>query len=426
MPSKRERGLHEMYRADPFAADAALFGTPLSRRALLGAAVPFAALWPVGLMPALFAQTGESFALTGKDGLTVLNDKPLVAETPPHLLDDAVTPIARMFVRNNGLMPDLAAKQDATGWTLTIDGEVERPLTLSLADLKRDFKQHTKKIWIECAGNGRAGFFPPAAGNQWTYGGVGCPEWTGVLLRDVLAKAGVKKSAVYTGYYGLDRHISGDPAKFPISRGVPIAAATKGDALIAFAMNGQPLPPQHGFPARLVHPGFPASVSGKWLQRIAIRDKEHDGEKMTGHSYRMPRNPVTPGAKVPASDMVILESMPVKSLISFPRSGTTVPARVAKSVAVRGAAWAGSGRVARVDVSIDFGATWIKAKLDTASDLHAWQRWSAQLAFAKPGYHEVWARATDAKGIAQPMVIPGWNPEGYCNNASPRIAVTIV
>lgn len=437
---KDERGIHELYAQDPEKADERVWGRtadPVTRRGFLsksglaamtlaiGAEIPFAHFLPQGLIPAAFAASSEDFALKGTDGLIVLNDRPLNAETPPHLLDDEVTPVSRLFIRNNGLVPELARAQNAKGWTLTIDGEVENPLTLSLEDLKSKFKRYTYHLVLECAGNGRAGFFPPTQGNQWAYGAVGCPLWTGVRLKDVLERAKVKKSAVYTGYFGHDIHLSSDPDKVVISRGTPMAKALDDHTLIAFEMNGKPLNAAHGFPARLLCPGYPASTSGKWLKRITLRDRIHDGEKMTGASYRLPAQPVKPGAEVSESQMEIIGNMPVKSLITFPRSGTTVKAKQRKQFQCRGFAWTGDKKVTAVHVTYDFGQTWVEAKLKPARNPFGWQRWEVAFELPSPGYFEIWSRATDTTGRMQPMVMPGWNPQGYNNNAMPRIAVTV-
>ena len=197
-------------------------------------------------MPVALAE--DAGLLAGKDGLTLLNDRPLNAETPPHLLDDAITPTSRHFIRNNGLPPE---DVDPAGWTLTIDGMVERPLKLTIADLKERFPVKTLALTIECGGNGRAAFDPPAKGNQWTLGAVACSNWTGVRLRDVLEAAGVQDGVVYTAHEGADGHLSGNPEKLPISRGLPIAKAMTDNVLIAFEMNGEPLHPMNGAPLRL-------------------------------------------------------------------------------------------------------------------------------------------------------------------------------
>jgi DMSO/TMAO reductase YedYZ molybdopterin-dependent catalytic subunit len=242
-----------------------------------------------------------------------------------------------------------------------------------------------------------------------------------VLLRDVLKAAGVKSSAVYLAYESEDLHLSRDPSKAPISRGVPIAKALDEHCLLAWEMNGQPLPALHGFPLRLICPGWPASTSGKWLKRLWVRDRVHDGAKMTGHSYRMPKYPVAPGTQVPEADMEIIAEMPVKSLITRPATGIETPA--AQPLALRGHAWSGYGEVRAMHVSMDFGATWLPAKLHPPRNAYAWQRWEAEVKFPTKGYYELWARATDVKNQMQPMLVPGWNPEGYLNNAMQRIAV---
>lgn len=381
---------------------------------LAGAAFPLRRGTPRGLIPA--ASASDPQLIEGKDGLTVLNGRPLSAETPPHLLDDEVTPVARHFIRNNGIVPqDL----NPATWKLRVDGLVRNPMTLGIVDLRDRFEVVTCRLVIECGGNGRAGFEPPARGNQWTYGAVGCSEWTGVRLADVLAAAGVSDSAVHTAHEGADVHLSGTPGKLPISRGVPLAKAMDPYSLIAFAMNGGPLHPMNGAPLRLVIPGWPGSCSQKWLTRIWLRDVVHDGPKMTGSSYRVPPYPVAPGESMPAEDMRIIHAMPVKSLITRPQTGVTLGGR---ELQVAGHAWAGDTEVARVDVSIDYGATWQPANLAPPHNPHAWQRFSARVKLPRAGYYQVWARATDRGGVSQPFA-PAWNPKGYLNNALHHVAV---
>ncbi len=389
--------------------------------AALGTAIPFHRNLPAGVIPVALAQDTGAALMKDKDGLTLLNERPLNVETPAHLLNDDITPYSRMFIRSNGLIPQSALDMDATGWTLDVDGEVDNPLSLSLDDLKNGFETVTLALVLECGGNGRAFFDPGASGNQWTVGAVGCPEWTGVRLGDVLEKAGLKSSAVYTGHYGNDVDISGDPDKVVISRGVPIDKAMEPECLIAWSMDGEELPALHGFPLRLVIPGYPGSASQKFLTRIWVRDKVHDGAKMGGHSYRLPRNPVAPGTEVPEEDMEILTIMPVKSLITEPETGAEVSA--GQPVAISGHAWAGNGDVQSMHVSLDFGQTWQEAELDAPPNKYAWQRWRAEVTPPEAGYYEVWARATDRNGMMQPPVTPGWNPRGYGNNMMHRIAL---
>ncbi len=390
--------------------------------ALLGSKIVFGEHLPADLAPIGLANVELPDALKGKHpGLIVLNDKPWNMETPPHLLDDEVTPADRFFVRNNGQMPP--APQVST-WTLTISGEsVVKKTVLSLAELKTKFKVYTYQLMLECGGNGRKEFDPPAQGLQWGLGAIGCARWTGVRLKDVLAYAGVKSDAVYIGFLGKDTHLSGETGKAVISRGIPVKKALEDETLIAWAMNGQDIPLSNGYPLRLVVGGWPGSVSGKWLSELMVRNKVHDGAKMSGHSYRMPRFPVAPGTTVPDDMLDIIESMPVKSIITYPATGATF-AR-SRVLELRGHAWAGDLLVSAVDVSIDFGATWQRSVLSPPANRLAWQRWKASIRFPEQGYYEIWARATDSKGIAQPMVVPGWNPGGYLNNATHRIAVMV-
>jgi DMSO/TMAO reductase YedYZ molybdopterin-dependent catalytic subunit len=431
--TKKKVDLFDLYAEDPEKADRVVFGRVSNpdRRgflkgaglatmaAALGGYIPFHRNMPAGFIPAAMAE--EPFVIEGKDGLTILNDRPVNAECPAHLLDDEVTPTNRLFVRNNGIPP---SSMDPDSWTLTIDGEVDQPMELTIAELKDKFDVVTRQLQLECGGNGRSFFDPKARGNQWTVGAVGACNWTGVRLADVLNAAGVKDSAVYTAHYGADAHLSGDPEKLPISRGVPIAKALNPHNLIAFEQNGEPIHPMNGAPLRLVVPGWPGSCSHKWLTRIQLRDQVHDGAKMTGKSYRVPEYPVAPGEDVPEEAFKIIESMPVKSLITYPQSGIELPASE-PVLEVRGHAWAGDNWVTAVDLSIDFGATWIKTNLRKPANPYAWQHFAAELKFPMKGYYEVWARATDDQGRTQPFAI-AWNPKGYLNNSMHRIALRVV
>lgn len=390
--------------------------------AAIGAHIPFGRFLPEGFMPVALAQSADLKGYGKNPALIILGDKPFVAETPAHLLDDDVTPLPALFIRNNGVPPPQESV-DPAQWVLAIDGEaVAKPMQFQLADLKKDFREVTEHITLECAGNGRSEFFPPAKGNQWTTGGVGFPEWTGVRLSDVLKKAGVKDDAVYIGYYGADAHLSGDTSKPVISRGVPISRALEDGALLAWAINGEEIPLVHGFPLRLVIGGAPGSVSGKWLNRIAIRNKVHDGPKMGGHDYRLPCEPLAPGDK--SDNHCILERMPVKSLVTFPQSGIEHP--LDKPLTVRGQAWTSADSIKDVDISWDFGQTWHASKVSRAKNRYGPQRFVTEIKLPKKGYYEIWAKATDSDGRSQPMVVPGWNTGGYGSNATHRIAIKVV
>lgn len=433
---KRERGIHELYDDDPERADYLVFGriAHSDRRgflrgaglaamgAALGAAIPFSRHMPGGVIPAALAQTADEFVLKAKSDLIVMNDRPINLETPPHLLDPDVTPVEHFFVRNNGLVPEQTKEPDA--WELTIDGEVEKPLKITLGELKKDFEAVTMQAVIECAGNGRAAFEPSPRGNQWNLGAVGNGEFVGVRLRDVLQRAGVKPSAVYTGHYGADPHLSQDPKQVSLSRGIPVDKARDPNTLLIWGMNGGDLPLAHGFPLRILVPGWIGSANQKWLTRIWIRDREHDGRGMTGLSYRMPRYPVAPGAEVPHEDMEVMTSLRIKSLITRPQTNSEAPAN--QPLRVRGHAWSGETDVAGVQLSIDYGVSWQDAELKPSPNKYAWATFEGDIRFPQKGYYEIWARATDSAGVSQPMVVPGWNPRGYGNNRAHRIAVKAV
>lgn len=410
--------------------------TQLGRRGFLGLAgltaamgvtIPFAKHIPQGLVPAAFAQGTAEHAMlledAGKDpGLSVIGDRPFVAETPEHLLNDDTTPIEKFFVRHNGNPPDAPSDPDA--WTLTVEGEVDTPITLTVADLKERFEAHTYRMVLECGGNGRSFFDPPARGNQWTNGGAGCAEWTGARLRDVLEAAGIKDSAIYTAHFGQDTHLSGDPDREVISRGVRIEKALEDECLIAWGMNGEDLPHVHGGPLRLIIPGWPGSASHKWVSRVVLRDVEHDGPGMTGTSYRVPATPMLPGSEPDGVEFLIMESMPIRSIISEPRNGTRLDAGT-RELALRGAAWNGDHGIAAVHISLDFGATWQEVDLAEPRNRFDWRRWTATVNLPSDGYFEIWVRATDVNGVTQPHIAGNWNPQGYGGNPMHRVAVLV-
>ncbi len=435
---KKQIGIHELYAQDPIEADRLVWGRetdPASRRGfikksalaamsmVLGAKMVFAENFPAGLIPAGLAESDQPFAFPGKHpDLIVLNDKPINLETPAHLLDDKITPADKFFVRNNGNPPN-EATIDPKKWTLTIEGEsVRAKKTYTLEQLKSKFKHYTYQLTLECGGNGRKEFSPSTKGLQWTVGAIGCAKWTGVRLKDVLNDVGIKNDAVYIGYYGKDTHLNGSN-DVVISRGVPIDKAMQDESLIAWAMNDKDIPLLNGHPLRLIFGGWPASTSGKWLHKIVVRNKVHDGAKMSGHSYRVPCNPIAPGEEVDDKDMCIIEAMPVRSVITYPKSGATI--KLGQKLPIRGHAWAGDLAIREVQYSIDFGQTWKTCTLEKPANRNAWQHFSASVDFPKKGYYEVWAKATDENGVSQPMVIPSWNPGGYLNNACHRIAVKI-
>ena len=265
------------------------------------------------------------------------------------------------------------------------------PRAWTIAGLKREFETVTETAVIECAGNGRA-FFPQPAGTVlWRHGAVGCVRWTGVRLGDLLRQCELLPQAVYTGHHSPDVYLDGSgPA---ISRGLPIDKALAPETLVAFALNGEPLPVLHGGPLRLVAPGYPGASFQKWLTRIEVRDREHDGERMMDGHYRMPRAPLRYGEPFDHAQFEIITDMPVKSLITAPREGFSATA--SEPLHIRGHAWSGHTPVETVELSFDGGGSWRAASLGPAADRFAWRRFSFTLAGPPRGAIEIIARATD-------------------------------
>jgi len=435
-PGKPERSLRELYRNDPERADALAWGRRGSLKgaalasmgAAVGASIPFAGHMPAGTLPELLArpaaaQSGpQVFRMEGKNELILLGDRPLVAETPEHQLDEPVTSFRNHFIRNNGQIPEPVA--DADGWEFTVDGEVNTPLKLKVGELRSRFPVVTMQLQMECGGNGRSFFAPETRGNQWGNGAISNAEWTGVRLRDVLNAAGLKPGAIYTGHFGADPHLSGATDRQAINRGMRIAKAMDEDTILAFRMNGAPIPHIHGAPLRLVTPGWPASFSQKWLTRIWVRDRIHDGAGMGGTSYRVPVGPIVPGSNNNGATFRELESMPVRSILSSHAHGARLPAGT-RSLDLRGAAWAGDLTARAVHVSLDFGASWTEMQVAPPANRHAWQRWQGRVALPSDGYFEVWYRATDSEGRMQPHAAANWNPQGYSANPISRAAILV-
>jgi sulfite oxidase len=352
--------------------------------------------------------------------LRLLDDEALNAEPNPAQLDESITSVEFFFIRNNGRLPTVSAAA-ADNWKLVIDGAVERPQEWTLRGIQNTFESVTFAAVLECAGNGRSGYSPRTEGLQWGHGAVACARWTGVRLRDLLMAAGLKETAVYTGHISPDTSVE-HPSKPALSRGLPIAKALAPETLVAFGMNGKPLPLLHGGPVRIVAPGFPGSAWQKWLTRIWVRDREHDGEKMTGTNYRLPTTPITPGEAHEAVSFAVIEDMPIKSLITYPAEGFT--ARTGTAIEVRGFAWSGHTPVSFVDVCTS-SEPWIRAQLEPQPQRFAWRRFRAIIPCAETGLLTLVARATDEAGRSQPLTGAPWNPRGYCNNTVHRVSGSI-
>ncbi len=303
-----------------------------------------------------------------------------------------------------------------TGWSLRIGGHVQRPVSLSLADLGA-WDERTQPVTLECAGNGRALLSPRPVSAAWLGGGVSTASWSGVRLRDVLASAGPRDGAVEVVFSGTDEGIQGGERQV-YARSLPLAVAMGPDVLLAYRMNGEPLPPQHGYPLRLVVPGWYGMASVKWLHRIEVLERPFEGFQ-NSVAYRYQSDADDPGRPV--------REMRVKSLMWLPSTVEFLSERrvlEAGPTTIVGRAWSGHGPVVKVEVAVD--GVWRSARLDEL-DGHAattaWQGWSFAWQ-ADPGDHELWCRATDASGDIQPLE-PPWNYQGMGNNAVQRLQVEV-
>jgi DMSO/TMAO reductase YedYZ molybdopterin-dependent catalytic subunit len=328
---------------------------------------------------------------------------------------DYITPLDQFFVRSHVYTP----RVDVDTWRLTIDGQVDSPLGLTMADLRRMPAADVLSV-LECAGNGRRFYAPPVAGLQWGHGAVGNARWRGVRLADVLKRAGARASAREVLFNGADVPIGTMP---DFQRSIPLSKALDANTLLAFEMNGQPLPVEHGFPLRVVVPGWAGDSWIKWVTSLTVLDRDHDGFWMA-RAYRRPIDAVSPGAAVPLDRTEPVTSLRVKSVIATPLDGASV--RPGTAIAIRGAAWSGDGGpVTSVDVSVDGGQNWTPATLprNQRTDF-GWRLWDHRWRPTRAGSYTILARARDAAGSVQPLE-QQWNPSGYLWNVMPRITITV-
>lgn len=360
----------------------------------------------------LFAQAASAAQRFGKDNLIIRSTRPPDFETPVALLDSFITPIDRFYLRNHLPIPQV----DLAAWTLKVGGEVNAPLSLALDEIKR-LPAVTMTVTLECAGNGRSFYRPAVPGVQWEKGAVGTARFTGARMSDVLKKAGVKTTGLNVEMHAADRPLGTMPA---FVRQVPMAKAMHPDTLLAWDMNGQPIPVPHGAPLRAIIPGWEGAYSVKFLTELNVLAKDSDSFWFAT-AYRYPNRRVAPGAAVDAKDMEPLKGLAVKSLITSPANDASMPAG---KVAVAGFAWAGENDITRVDISIDNGATWQPAKLTGEQARFTWRRFEHELAVTKPQSYLILSRAADSKGNVQPAVAQ-WNPSGYLWNQYDSVRIEI-
>ena len=334
--------------------------------------------------------------------LIVHRTDPLNAETPLTVLaGQAIVPGGQFYVRNHFGIPAL----DPLTWRLTVSGLAARPLVLSLAELQA-MPSQTVVATLECAGNGRSRLDPPVPGEQWDLGAAGTAAWTGVPLADVLRLAGPQASAQEVVFQGADRGPVEDrdgPVHF--ERSLPLRYLGSVGALLVYAMNGHPLPARHGYPLRLIVPGWYGVASVKWLTGIELTDRTFDGH-FQADRYHIGGEPLTLQA--------------VRSVITAPQPGETMEPG---DLVVRGLAWSGAAPIARVEVSIG-PWPWRPATLTGGAHPYGWQPWELRARLDRPGTVPIWAKATDLAGRAQPDR-PSWNRFGYAINPVHEVQITV-
>lgn len=366
---------------------------------------------PPGVEGALTALDPEEACQQAIDaGMVVHRADPLNCETSiPALIGGVVMPNARFYVRNHFQVPRL----DPSSWRLNVVGLVERPLSLSLRDLMK-MPSQTQFVTLECAGNGRSLLSPRVNGEQWNLGAVSTAEWTGVPLAEVLDRAGVKAGAREVVFRGADSgklDTSSEPIRF--ERSLSMDDAQGSEALLAYAMNGETLPMQHGYPLRVIVPGWYAVASVKWLTEIEVISGLFSGHYQTEtYFFEWQR-----GEQV-VREPVSLQR--VRSLITEPEPDSEVEQG---ELPIRGVAWSGAAPIARVDVRIG-GGPWQDARLVGGRKRHSWQGWELIARLEQPGSTVISARATDMASRTQPDS-PEWNRLGYGNNAIQKVRVDV-
>ncbi|MFE3290065.1 sulfite oxidase [Rhodococcus sp. NPDC059234] len=352
-----------------------------------------------------------------REDMIVHEAEPYNAEPPPRALADrALTPVDTFYSRNHGPIPRL----DPRAWRLSVDGEVERELALSLSDLRSGFEHRTLTATLQCAGNRRAGLIevgdiPGEA--PWGSGAISTAEWTGVRLADVLGAAGLGPRAAHVAFAAPDVAAEADPPQ-PYGGSIPVAKALAGEVLLAWGMNGAPLPAVHGGPVRVVVPGHIGARSVKWVHRVTAQERPSDNY-FQATVYRLLTADADPSATGPG-DGLSLGPVAVNADILRPGDGEVLPAGATE---ISGYAFAGERGVARVDVSLDLGDSWVQADLDERADPWAWRLWRVTLDLPV-GPAVITARAWDTAAACQPESARHlWNPKGYVNNSWARIHV---
>lgn len=362
----------------------------------------------------LLAALGSSLLLGApKTGMKVLSSRPEDLEMPMEGFGTWITPVERFFVRSHHYTPEVKLAD----WKLSVGGKVANALTLTMDELKKLPRVELVSV-LECAGNGRSLYEPTMPGLQWEYGSVGNAKWAGVRLADVLKKAGVQTGAIEVWFDGADVPVGAQPE---FQRTIPIKKALDPNTLLAYEMNGAALDPSHGFPLRVVVPGWAGDSWVKWVTKIEVRDTEFDGFFMkTG--YRHPGKGVLPGVAVDPAKMTPVTNLSIKSILASHADRSEVKLGPVK---LAGAAWSHTSPVMSVEVSTDAGRTWKAATMGTDKAPFAWRLWEFNWTPPQEAYYSVMVRARNAAGEMQPLA-QEWNPSGYSHNVVHRVNLHVV
>ncbi|MGE5819581.1 MAG: sulfite oxidase [Deltaproteobacteria bacterium] len=360
-----------------------------------------------------FPTVGDGSGLAQSDGLykeelqLALRNRGMPLEG----LRYSITPTGLHYLLIHYDIPEVNADE----WRLKIAGRVITPLELTLDEIKKR-PRRSIPVTMECAGNGRALFAPRRISQPWLLEAIGTAEWTGTPLRSILQESGVSADAIEIVFTGLDRGVEGDEIQF-YQRSLTIDEATRDEVLLVYEMNGEPLPPQHGYPLRLLMPGWYGMASVKWLDRIEAVAEPFQGYQMV-RAYRYAQSAEDPGEAV---DLIRARALMIPP--GIPDFMTRNRLVDAGPVTLTGKAWAGRAAVSRVEVSVDAGSSWCDAQLGKTESPYAWRTWTF-VWNATPGPHVLYVRASDANGNVQP-VDQQWNFGGYGNNGVQRVNVVV-
>ena len=354
-------------------------------------------------------------AAIGNTQLTVISADPMCASARLSSLDEGITPTANYFIRNHFGVPNI----DVSTWSISIWGEVDNPVMVRYDELL-EMPSREMKTLLECAGNSRSTMQPPAEGVAWDHGAVGTARWKGVSVSTVLNQASVReiaKNVLFEGAdYGRERNAPGAlaPRELSYAMSLPMEKVLHPDTMLAYEMNGETLPPEHGYPVRLLVPGWYGMASVKWLANIRVLEQPFRGFHENDYYVY-----VAEGADDSTGQRV--STIKVKSLITSPSRGELVPVGTHK---IRGVAWSGQGPITKVEVSTDDGVQWHEAEVERADSPYGWQHWEYDWETGHPGHYLLRARAVDEQGNVQPSQAQ-WNFRGYSVNSIHVVPVTV-